>query len=54
MDRPYFIGLFESRLGVQKKVSFAKFFIGIFEILEYPFLFEHFRNVPVVQFGSRL
>ena len=36
----------------KKKGQFCKDVFGIFEILEYPFLFEHFENVSVVQLGS--
>ena len=41
-------------LALEKKGHFRKDVFGIFEILEYLFLFEHFQNVSVAQFGSRL
>ena len=36
-----------SSLALEKKGHFRKDVFGIFEILEYLFLFEHFRNVSV-------
>ena len=41
-------------VGLGKKGQFSKDFFDVFEILEYPLLFEHFQNVSIVQFGSRL
>ena len=41
-------------VALEKEGQFRKDVFGIFEILEYTFLFEHFQNVSVVQFDSRL
>ena len=43
----------EVRILDCKAVDIVDFF-GIFEILEHPFLSEHFQNVSVVQSRSRL
>ena len=41
-------------IALEKKGQFRKKRFEIFEILQNPFLSEHFQNVSVVQPGSRL
>ena len=41
-------------VALEKKAQFCKYFFGIFENLEHPFLSEHSQNVSVMQSGSRL
>ena len=40
--------------ALEKRGQFRNDFLWIFKILEDVFLSEHFQNVSVVQFGSRL